>query len=67
MDHEMASNQAKNMIYFAFGAAGLVAAMCLLDLATGLLFARHFVFDILFLLSAAVVGYLAWDAYKDLA
>jgi lipopolysaccharide export LptBFGC system permease protein LptF len=63
----MVSNLNKKLIYFSFGAAGFVAAMCLLDLATGILFARQMVFDILFLISAAVVGYLAWDAYKDLA
>jgi hypothetical protein len=63
----MTSNLNKKLIYFSFGAAGLVAAMCLLDLATGILFARQMLFDILFLVSAGVVGYLAWDAYKDLA
>jgi hypothetical protein len=60
------ANLNKRMIQFSFGAAGLVAAACLLDLATGIPFARQVVFDVLFLLSAAVVGYLAWDAYKDL-
>lgn len=63
----MAANQSKNLIYMSFGAAGVVAALCLLDMATGLPFARQMVFDILFLLSAGVVAYLAWDAYKDLA
>lgn len=62
----MATNLNKRMIQFSFAAAGIVAAMCLLDLATGIVFARQIVFDVLFLLSAAVVGYLAWDAYKDL-
>jgi hypothetical protein len=63
----MATNLNKRMIQFSFGAAGVVAALCLLDLATGIVFARQVAFDVLFLLSAAVVGYLAWDAYKDLA
>ncbi len=63
----MATNITKNMIFASFGVAGLVAAACLLDMATGIPFARQMVFDILFLLAAAVVGYLAWDAYKDLA
>jgi hypothetical protein len=63
----MASNLNKNMIFASFGAAGLVAAACLIDLLTGIPFARQMMFDILFLIAAAVVGYLAWDAYKDLA
>jgi len=63
----MASNASKNMIFASFGVSGLVAAASLLDMATGIPFARQMVFDILFLLAAAVVAYLAWDAYKDLA
>lgn len=66
-DDLMAANQSKNLVYMSFGAAGVVGALCLLDMATGIPFARQMTFDILFLLSAAVVGYLAWDAYKDLA
>lgn len=63
----MASNTSKNMIFASFGVAGVVAAACLLDMATGIPFARQMVFDILFLLGAAVVAYLAWDAYSDMA
>lgn len=63
----MAANQSKNLIFVSFGAAGIVGALCLLDMATGIPFARQMVFYILFLLSSAIVGYLAWDAYKDLA
>jgi hypothetical protein len=62
----MASNLNKQLIFGSFGVAGLVAAACLLDMLTGIPFARQIVFDILFLIAAAVVGYLAWDAYKDL-
>lgn len=63
----MASNISKNMIYASLGAAGLVAAGCLLDMVTGIPFARQMTFDIFFLLGAAVVGYLGWDALKDMA
>lgn len=63
----MASNISKNMIYASLGVAGLVAAACLLDMATGIPFARQMTFDILFILGAAVVGYLGWDALKDMA
>ena len=63
----MASNASKNMIFASFGVAGLVALACLLDMVTGIPFARQMTFDIIFLLAAGVVGYLAWDAYKDMA
>jgi hypothetical protein len=63
----MGSNSAKNMIFGSFGVAGLVALGCLLDMVTGIPFARQMTFDILFLLAAGVVAYLAWDAYKDMA
>jgi hypothetical protein len=62
----MSSNLSQRLVFASFGAAGLVAAVCLLDIVTGIPFSRQMVFDILFLLSAGVVGYLAWDAYKDL-
>ena len=62
----MASNLPKNMIFASFGAAGLVSLLAIMDIATKFPFAGSTVMDILFLLSAAIVGYLAWDAYKDM-
>ena len=62
----MASNLPKNMIFASFGAAGLVSLLAIIDIATKFPFAGSLVMDILFLLSAAIVGYLAWDAYKDM-
>ncbi len=62
----MASNLPKNMIFASFGAAGLVSLLAIMDIATKFPFAGSLVMDILFLLSAAIVGYLAWDAYKDM-
>lgn len=58
---------AKQMIFGAFGVAGVVAVLALLDLVAGFPFAGAMVLDVLFLLSAAVVGYLAYDALRDLA
>ena len=63
----MASNLNKQLVFGSFGAAGFVALLCILDLTLGFPFARSLVFDITFLLGSAIVGYLAWDAYKDLA
>ncbi len=62
----MASNLPKNMIFASFGAAGLVSLLAIMDIATKFPFAGSLIMDILFLLSAAIVGYLAWDAYKDM-
>ena len=44
-----------------------MAVLAILDLATTFPFAGSMVMDILFILSAAIVGYLAWDAFKDMA
>ncbi len=64
----MASNLPKNLVFGSFGAAGLVAVLAILDLVTqSFPFAGSMVMDILFILSAAIVGYLAWDAFKDMA
>ena len=63
----MASNLNKQLIFGSFGAAGFVTLLCVLDLALGFPFGRRMIFDILFLLGSAIVAYLAWDAYKDLA
>ena len=55
----------KRMIVIAWILAGLVAAAAVADLALGVPFNRLVVMDVLFLLGAALVGYLAFDAYKD--
>lgn len=61
------TNLNKQLIFGSFGAAGFVAALCLLDLVAKVPFGGSMLLDILFLLSSAIVAYLAWDAYKDLA
>ncbi len=63
----MATNLAKNMIFGSFGVAGFVAILALLDLILGVPFAHSTTMDILFILSAGIVGYLGWDAFKDMA
>ncbi|MEZ6057472.1 MAG: hypothetical protein R3C01_12290 [Planctomycetaceae bacterium] len=64
------SDTSKNMIYGSMAAAGVVAVAAVLDLVTGIPFGwgsgATTVMDILFLVSAAIVGYLAWDALQDL-
>ena len=63
----MAANLSKNMIFASFGVAGFVAILALLDIILGVPFAGSMVMDILFLLSAGIVGYLGWDAYKEMS
>jgi hypothetical protein len=63
----MATNMSKNMVFGSFGAAGFVALLSVLDMILQFPFAGAMTMDILFILSAGIVAYLAWDAYKDLA
>jgi hypothetical protein len=61
------ADSSKHMVIGSMVVAGLVALAAILDMALGIPFAKHMVLDILFLISAAIIGYLAWDAYRDLA
>ena len=56
----------KRMIFASWIIAGIVLAVAAADLAIGFPFGRQVVMDVMFLLGAALVGYLAFDAYKDL-
>ncbi len=63
----MASDTAKRMVIGSMAAAGFVALLAVLDLVAKVPFAGFsMTMDILFLLAAAIVLYLGWDAYKDL-
>ncbi len=56
----------KRMIVIAWIVAGVVAVAAVADLAVGMPFNRLVVMDVMFLLGAGLVGYLAYDAYRDL-
>jgi hypothetical protein len=56
----------KRMIVVAWIVAALVALAAIADLALAVPFNRQVVMDVMFLLGAALVGYLAFDAYKDI-
>ncbi|MCA8994990.1 MAG: hypothetical protein KDA69_21550 [Planctomycetaceae bacterium] len=58
----------KRVVIASMIVAGVVALAAVLDLSIGLPFGRKhtMVMDILFILSSAIVGYLAYDSYKDL-
>jgi hypothetical protein len=47
-------------------AAGVVAALAILDLALEVPFGRYSVtMDILYLVAAAIVLYMAWETYRE--
>lgn len=54
------------MLFGSIAVAGLVALAALADIFTGSPFAGQTLFDVMFLLSAAIVGYMGWDTYREL-
>ncbi len=56
----------KKMIIGSIAASGLVAALALVDIIVGMPFRGSTIMDIMFLVSAALVLFLCWDAWKDL-
>ncbi len=60
------ANLSRNLVFGSFGVAGFVAILALLDIILGTPFGHYIVMDVLFILSAGIVGYLGWDAFKHL-
>ena len=61
------ASASKNMIIGSWVVAGLVALVAILDLALAIPFNREMVImDVLFLIGAAVIFYMGWDAFQDL-
>ncbi|MDB5336208.1 MAG: hypothetical protein JWN70_1827 [Planctomycetaceae bacterium] len=56
----------KLLVQLSMGAAGLVALATILDMAIGVPFGRAMLFDIMFMISAALVLYLGWESYREL-
>ena len=60
----------KRVIIGSMAVAGLVAVAALADIFVGFPFSgwsQTGIMDILFIVSAAIVIYLGWDAYRDLS
>ena len=55
----------KRMIVVGGIIAGLVALFAVFDMALGVPFGQQIVMDVMFLVGAGIVGYLAYDAFKD--
>ena len=63
----MGAEGSKRMIVGSMAAAGVVALLSILDLILGIPFAGFsMLMDILFIVGAAMVAFLGWDALKDL-
>ena len=59
----------KRVLIGSMAVAALVGVTAIADLATGIPFSGSStkVMDVIFIICAAIVCYLAWDAYKDLS
>lgn len=58
----------KQVVIASMIVAAIVALAAIADLTIGVPFAgtsNTRIMDILFIICAAIVGYLAWDAYRD--
>lgn len=56
----------RKMLIGSMVVAGLVAVAALADIVTGAPFAGQVMFDVMFLLSAGIVGYMGWDTWREL-
>ncbi len=59
------SKQIKNMLLGSMAAAGLVAVTAVVDMVLGIPYSGKMIFDIMFLISAAVVIYMGYDVLKE--
>ncbi len=60
------SSTSKKMIYGSWGVAGLVGVASVIDIVARTPFGGQMIMDIFFILGAGLIGYLGYDAYKDL-
>jgi len=59
------SSLPKRVLYASMGLAGVVAAACVLDLVGGWTFAHYWGMDVMLLIGAGIVIYLAIDALAE--
>ncbi|MCX7422716.1 MAG: hypothetical protein NT013_24700 [Planctomycetia bacterium] len=59
------SKQIKNMLLGSMAASGLVAVTAVVDMVLGIPYSGKLTFDIMFLISAAVVIYMGYDVLKE--
>ncbi len=59
------SNQIKRLLFASMAASGFVAVTAIVDLVLGIPYAGKMVFDILFLISAAIIIYMGYEVFKE--
>lgn len=59
------SKQIKRLLLGSMVASGLVAVTAIVDLIIGIPYSGMMVFDILFLIAAALVIYMGYDTLKE--
>lgn len=56
---------ARNLVIGSWVAAGIVAALALLDIFTGFPFAGRLIFDITMLIACALTIYMGYDTWRE--
>lgn len=59
-------SMARKLILVAMGVAAVVALICIADLAAAIPFGRYSVMmDVLYLISAGLIGYMGFETYRE--
>ena len=59
------SKQIKNMLLGSMAASGIVAVTAIVDMVMGIPYSGKMGFDIMFLISAAIIIYMGYDVLKE--
>ena len=59
------SGISQNVVYASLAIAGIIGLASIVDLIVGAPFGGQTLFDIMFLISAGITGYLGFDCIKD--
>lgn len=59
------SKKMKQLLLISMAASGLVAVTAIVDLIIGIPYSGKMVFDIMFLVSAAIVLYMGYETFKE--
>ena len=59
------SKQIKNMLLGSMAASGIVAVTAIVDMVLGIPYSGMMLFDIMFLISAAIIIYMGYDVLKE--
>ena len=57
----------KRMLIGSIAASAVVGILAIVDIAAGVPFAGQTVLDIMFLVSAGLIGYMGYDTYREIS